>query len=79
VHDIKQTILEYADRQLDTDPTLRQRMAAYAANNTGRSIANMRDPSFSAICETYGVQHFLQSMVDFKRIEGRQTDETVFD
>lgn len=65
---IKQRVIGYIQTHRQIDPTLAMRTAAYVANNIGRSIAFLRDKSFSALCEAYGIQHFLTAMREAKRI-----------
>lgn len=52
----------------EQDPDIASRMAAYVGNNIGRSIAHMRDASFSKVCDTYGIQHFLTAMHEAHKI-----------
>jgi len=51
------------------NPDLLARIAAYASNNIGRSVGYLRDKRFRDVCERYGVQHFLQSMIELNRIK----------
>ena len=67
---IKQRVLDYLKEHEEDDPTLKLRTAAYVANNIGRSIAFLRDKSFTTVCEEYGVQHLLTAMYEAKQILG---------
>lgn len=62
---IQRRLREYVQGEKINDPTLHLRMAAFAAQNTARSIAYLRDNSFRTANDRYGRQHYLQGIADF--------------
>lgn len=63
---IKEIVVDYISEKEREDPTLGLRAAAYIANNIGRSIAFLRDKSFTKTCEDYGISHLLTAMYEVK-------------
>ena len=69
--EINARVLQYVSEREAVDPYLSTRVAAYMANNIGRSIAHYRDKSFAAACDMYGKQHYLSAISVARKLSQR--------